>query len=368
MGSLLVVGDSLASVVGNVTTWRSRVTGVHHCTTRTWGYFFQYRGWKVIAIYKFLRKLQNFENSSLTVDCGIGKIKINKLYTYGTVQLYGSGGCRYTDTLLVHLWTCKRSCQSSCLSSSLLYNCVRNTLALDTSSIVKMPNRNGRWNSPSQNVDFFLASSPGASCCQEAAHLNCWKHQADEDITTAIEKLEKQKSLFSSFDSSPRVPHSQSVSLPASAWSSTAFGSSPCSPSSSNNSSHASSPFTSFSPNNSSYWMQNIQNSYGTNYPGKFNFSNSSGQMSSSNLRGGSSSVMSQGSKMSMTPSNSSSRSSSCYQDRLYQMDWSQDWTFGSEVWICGKLTTVPVPALPESMTEMFKLSSNPSMILYKNI
>merc|ERR1712130_520784 len=164
------------------------------------------------------------------------------------------------------------------------------------------PNRNGRWNSPSQNVDFFLSSSPVASCCQEVSHLNCWKHQADEDITTAIEKLEKQKSLFSSF---ARVPHSQSVSLPASAWSSPALGSSPCSPSSSN----------------TPYWMQNIPSSYGSNYPGKFSFGKSSSQMSSSNGLGGSSSVMSHGSKMSMTPSNSSSRSSSCFQDRLYQMD-----------------------------------------------
>jgi len=185
-----------------------------------------------------------------------------------------------------------------------------------------MPNRNGRWNRPSKNVDNFLSSSPVASCCQEVSNLNCWTHQADVDITTAIEKLEKQKSLFSSFDSNFRAPHSQSVSLPASAWSSPSLGSSPCSPSSSNTSSYSSSPFT--SPNNLPFWMQNSQSSFGSNFGGKFSFSNNSSQMSSSNCLGGNSSALSHGSKMSMTPSNSSSRSSSCYQDRLHQMDWNQ--------------------------------------------
>ena len=196
--------------------------------------------------------------------------------------------------------------------------------------------------------------------CFNTANKEIWNSffAADEDITTAIEKLEKQKSLFSSF---ARVPHSQSVSLPASAWSSPALGSSPCSPSSSNTSSFTSSPFTPSSPN-TPYWMQNIPSSYGSNYPGKFSFGKSSSQMSSSNGLGGSSSVMSHGSKMSMTPSNSSSRSSSCFQDRLYQMDWNEDWI--SEVWIWGTHSQYLYLLCLNLWKIMFKFSSNPSMIL----
>ena len=89
--------------------------------------------------------------------------------------------------------------------------------------------RQGRWNNPTQNADYFMSTSPGgASCCQEASDFNRWKNSHNnnssstsrqsspmEDITTAIEKLEKKKSLISNFNSTSRYQE-RSVSSPAS--------------------------------------------------------------------------------------------------------------------------------------------------------
>jgi len=149
----------------------------------------------------------------------------------------------------------------------------------------------------------------------------------DDDITTAIEKLETQKSIISSFSKNIQNPRvSQSVSMPASAWSSQssktsawAMPSSPSSWISSASSSCASTPqssspwlkqsnFSSWSSNSSSHNSKNCSNERSS----VFVFSapappapSSKGLNSRSNF-----------------DSRSTSNSSSSYQnDRLLQMD-----------------------------------------------
>ena len=109
----------------------------------------------------------------------------------------------------------------------------------------------------------------------------------DEDITTAIEKLEKQKSML--FGSSPN--HSKTVSMPA--WSSSP---------SSRSSSLSSTPSSS-----TGAWPQFRDR--------PTNFSLSSSQMSSSPLSL---------SKMSSFSSSWRCSGSSYKDDRLLQMDWSE--------------------------------------------
>merc|ERR1711971_966561 len=137
----------------------------------------------------------------------------------------------------------------------------------------------GRWNSPAQNADNFMSAN-GASCCQAVSHnSHRWRKQGD-DITTAIEKLEKQKSML--FGSSPNF--SKTVSMPA--WSSS-------------QSSRSSSPSSS-----TGGWPQFRDR--------PTNYSLSSSQMSSSPVSLG---------KMSSSSSSWRCSSSSYNDDRLLQMD-----------------------------------------------
>merc|ERR1712173_166660 len=168
-----------------------------------------------------------------------------------------------------------------------------------------------------------MSPSPGATCCQEASMMHCWSSK-DDDITTAIEKLETQKSIISSFSQNinPRV--SQSVSMPASAWSSQSSQNSTWTlPSSQNSwiSSSASSSSCASTPSPSTSWFKQ------SNYS-----SWSSSDMSKNSSNGGSSSFVfsspaqSEGfhsrESLSFSDSRSTSSSISSYQnDRLLQMD-----------------------------------------------
>merc|ERR1711944_290292 len=112
--------------------------------------------------------------------------------------------------------------------------------------------------------------------------MHCWSSK-DDDITTAIEKLETQKSIISSFSQNlnPRV--SQSVSMPASAWSSQSSKNSTWTLPSSQNSwiSAASSSSCASTPPSSTPWLKQ------SNYS-----SWSSSDMSRTSSSGGSSSFI----------------------------------------------------------------------------
>lgn len=149
----------------------------------------------------------------------------------------------------------------------------------------------GRWNSPAQNADVFMSpnGAPIASCCQAVSYnSHRWRKQ-DVDITTAIEKLEKQKSML--FGSSPNF--SKTVSMPA--WSS-----SPSSRSSSQGSSLSSTHSSS-----TGGWPQQFRDR-------PTNYSLSSSPMSSSPVSL---------SKMSSSSSSWRCSGSSYKDDRLLQMD-----------------------------------------------
>eukprot|EP00090_Calanus_glacialis_P046372 TRINITY_DN9081_c0_g1_i1.p1 TRINITY_DN9081_c0_g1~~TRINITY_DN9081_c0_g1_i1.p1 ORF type:complete len:184 (-),score=31.94 TRINITY_DN9081_c0_g1_i1:228-734(-) len=168
-----------------------------------------------------------------------------------------------------------------------------------------MPNSYGRWGSPTQNADSFLSQSPLASCCQTASGRSHWGGQG-EDITTAIEKMEKHRKTFSN------TIGESTVSSPASMWRNPnlncfKFGSSSHQ---SGSSSSQNGSIKSFTSNSQNPWLNSSRNSFSQPV-----FSN----LSSNSAR---TSVTSSDQLNPFSSSSSRFSSSSSYEnDRLMQMD-----------------------------------------------